>query len=147
MGDTYAILALRRKRAHLVGELRAAERATERQRDAIAKLDAVLRVFEPASNPALIPSIRPRSGKQLFFRKGEQARLCLAALHEAGKPITNREVVSYALEAKGLQVNSDARAVIDNQIRQTLIRMEAKGTVRKIVAAPDAWWELVEDSH
>jgi len=58
-GDTYAIIALRRKRAHLAGEIEAAQRALMKQRHALSMLDAVLNIFEPATNPELIPPIRP----------------------------------------------------------------------------------------
>ena len=76
MGDTYAILALRRKRAHLAGKIEAAECAIARDRAALAALDATIHLFEPETNPELIPAIRPtRHG--LFFRHGEQTRLCL----------------------------------------------------------------------
>jgi len=40
MGDTFAIYALHRKRAHLAGEIDAAQRAIMRQRDTLATLDA-----------------------------------------------------------------------------------------------------------
>jgi hypothetical protein len=40
MRDTYAILALRRKRAYLAGEIAKAERLIAKQRDTLAALDA-----------------------------------------------------------------------------------------------------------
>jgi hypothetical protein len=47
MPDTFAILALRRRRAHLAGEIEAAERRITPLRTALAHLDAVLRLFDP----------------------------------------------------------------------------------------------------
>jgi hypothetical protein len=76
MPDTFAILALRRKRAHIAGEREAAERRIVPLRATLAQLDAVIRLFEPAGNPEMIPSIRP-SRRNLFFRHGEQTRLCV----------------------------------------------------------------------
>ncbi len=95
MPDTFAILALHRKRAHLAGEIDAAQRAIMKQRDTLATLDAVIRLFEPASNPELIPAIRPVSRRSLYFRHGEQPRLCVSAMRDSGKPVTTRHVAEY----------------------------------------------------
>jgi hypothetical protein len=102
MGDSFAIHALRRKRARLAGEIQAAQAAISRQRDSLATLDAVIRMFEPTSNPEPIAPIRPVSQRQLYFRRGEQLRLCLSALRDAGKPVSARYVAEYAWDAKSL---------------------------------------------
>ena len=43
MRDTYAILALRRKRAYLAGEIAKAERVIAKQRETLASLDTTWR--------------------------------------------------------------------------------------------------------
>jgi hypothetical protein len=48
-----------------------------------APLDATIQLFAPATNRELIPAIRPIQ-RGLFFRQGEQMRLCLSTLREAG---------------------------------------------------------------
>jgi len=83
------------------------------------------------------------SRRCLYFRRGEQMRLCLAALREAGKPISCRAVAKHAMEAKGLSPELPAREVITEHIRSTLYRLERKGIVRKLVDWPETWWELV----
>jgi hypothetical protein len=142
MGDTFAIMALRRKRAHLAGEIEKAQRALARNRDTLATLDAVTRLFEPASNPDLIPSIRPCSARCLYFRRGEVARLSLAALREAGKPVSTRYITEHALAAKGLDVDPLIKVKITETVRQALGRLAAKGITRKVIQWPEAWWEL-----
>ncbi len=52
MRDTYAILALRRKRAYLAGEIAKAERLIAQQRDTLAALDATIQLCEPTTNPS-----------------------------------------------------------------------------------------------
>lgn len=142
MGDTYAITGLRRKRAHIAGEVEAAEQTLARKREELAIIDATIQLFAPDSHPDLIPSIRPtRHG--MFFRRGEQHRFCLAALREAGRPLTVRQITVYAMEAKGLPTGNDRIVILlTRQVRMALVRLERKGLVRKIVQAPDAWWEL-----
>jgi hypothetical protein len=82
MCDTYAILALRRKRAYLAGEIAQAERQLADKHTWVKNLDATIQLFQPTTNPDLIPAIRP-TRRGLFFRQGEQMRLCRDALREA----------------------------------------------------------------
>jgi hypothetical protein len=142
MGDTYAIMALHRKRAHLAGEIEAAERTIVGLRKTLATLDATIRLFEPTSNPELIPAIRP-TRRGLFFRHGEQMRLCVSALREAQGPLSARQVAVYAMQAKGLPLdNGPILASITVQLRVALHRLKAKGIVQEIISRPETWWEL-----
>jgi len=130
MRDTYAILALRRKRAYLAGEIAKTERLLADQRKVLATLDATIQLFEPTANPELMPAIRPHR-RGLFFRHGEQMRLCVAALQEAGGPVSARQVATQVVVAKGLPTdNAPILASITVQVRVALGRLEAKG----------GWW-------
>jgi len=141
--DTFLIMGLHRKRARLAGEIEAAERKIARARKALAQVDALIRLFE-GGNPELIPAIRPVS-RCLFFRHGEQMRLCMDALREAGRPLQARAIAEYAMLAKGLPVdNARVRENITDQVRIALTRLEKRrGRVRRIIRAPETWWELV----
>jgi hypothetical protein len=145
MGDTFAILALRRKRAHLAGEIDAAQRDIMRQRDVLTTLDAVIRLVEPASSPELIAAIRPVSRRSLYFRHGEQPRICVSALREAGQPVTTRQVAEYVMEAKGPELEPVVRVAFVEHVRSCLARLAGKGVVTKIVEWPEVWWELATD--
>ena len=142
MGHSYAIHALRRKRARLAGEILAAQKSVAKMRGTLATLDAAIRLFEPALNPTTIAPIRPSRPCCVYFRHGEQMALALSALREAGEPMTCEEVARYAIAAKGLNVDSHIRARIVENIRAALARLAAKGLTRKIVKWPDTWWEL-----
>lgn len=145
-GHIIVLAGLRDKRARLAGEIEAADRAIRKQREALATLDAVIRMFEPESDPELIASIRPVSRRCMFFRHGEFTRLCAAALREAGKPVKASYVATYALEAKGLgEADRRVRQRIVEQTRAALVRLAAKGLARKIMDWPDTWWELAID--
>ncbi|MGH7041891.1 MAG: hypothetical protein ACREFY_07145 [Acetobacteraceae bacterium] len=135
-------MGLRRKRARIAGEIEATERKLTPLREALAQVDAVLRLFAPASNPELIPAIRP-AARCLFFRHGEQMRLCVVALREAGGPARARQIAEYAMLAKGLPAdNAAVRTAITVQVRIALGRLEKRGKVRRILNAPETWWEL-----
>ncbi len=45
-------MGLRRKRARIAGEIEAAERKLIPKREALAQIDALLRLFDPGSNPS-----------------------------------------------------------------------------------------------
>jgi hypothetical protein len=71
-------------------------------------------------------------------------RLCLEALREAQGPLRARSVAEYAMMAKGLPVDdAEVRTVLIEHVRMALIRLERRGMVRKVVVAPEVWWELV----
>ena len=143
MPDTFAILALRRKRARVAGEIDQAERRIDPLRAALSHLDAVLRLFDAVRDPELIPAIRPTT-RGTFFRHGEQMRLCLDALREANGPMRARSVAEYAMLAKGLPTDdSRVREGIVDQVRIALTRLEKRGLLRRVVLAPEVWWELV----
>jgi hypothetical protein len=69
---------------------------------------------------------------------------CLEALREAKGPMRARSVAEYAMLAKGPPTDdSRVREGIVDQVRIALARLERRGLVRRVVAAPEVWWELV----
>jgi predicted RNase H-like nuclease (RuvC/YqgF family) len=140
-GHSYAMHALRRRRARLAGEIEKAERAIEPLRERLATIDAAIRIFEPDCNPEMIPAIRPLL-RGLFFGYRELSRLTLDALRVAGKPIALAGIVEYAIATKGLEVDARLRRHIGDCARANLMRMERRGAVRRILAEPETWWEL-----
>ena len=142
MGNTYAILALRRKRAHLAGEIEAAERQIAKQRVSLANLDAAILLFDGSGDPALIPSIRPKM-RGLYFRHAEQQRLCMDAVRTATAPMTARQVAEYAMRAKGMDSgDAELRGAIIVQVRVALHRLAAKGLIFRIGGESCVWWRL-----
>lgn len=144
MRYTYAISALRDKRARLAGEIAATERALAEKRAALTNLDATLRLFHPTADPEHITSIRPVT-RGIWFRLGERPRLCLEALRDAGRPLPAPEITTYVMRSKGWDVmDRMLRRQSTMFVHTALGRLEKQGTVRRIIEAPDVWWELVE---
>jgi len=140
--DTFLIMGLRRKRARMAGEIEAGERRLAPIRETLAQVDDLIRLFD-GSNPELIPAIRP-TPRCLFFRHGEQQRLCVDALREAQGPRRTRWVADYLTAAKGLpDDNAGVRAATLEQTRTALMRLERRGMVRRVMREPEVWWELV----
>jgi hypothetical protein len=143
MGDTFAISALRRKRARMAGEIIQAQEIVARRTKELLAIDAVIRLFTPDTDPDMIAPIRP-SSRGLFFQYRELGRLCLDALREAGKPMMLEQIAAYAMLAKGLPDDKHLRAQVINNVRQSLMRQVQKGRVQRILDQPDMWWELAE---
>jgi hypothetical protein len=140
MGTAILLFGLKNKRARMAGEIEAEERRQAKRREALETLDAVIRMFEPQSNPELIAPIRPYSVSNLYFKRGEQMRLCIAAMREANNPISCRQIVDFCLAAKALSgIDSKVRAQITEHVRAALVRLAERGLVRKIVERPETW--------
>ncbi|HEY1932505.1 MAG TPA: hypothetical protein VGG99_10870 [Acetobacteraceae bacterium] len=66
-------------------------------------------------------------------------------MREASKPLPTRLVTDYVMLAKGLPSgNAAVREKVTQQTRTALVRLEKRGTVRRIVCEPTAWQELVD---
>ena len=143
MGSYYAVILLREKRARLAGHMEKAERVLAANKRDLANLDAVIRLFEPETNPDLIPAIRPISRRGLFFKRGEQMRLACDMLREAGKPMRCRTVAEGVMLRKGLPVENEALVQsVSLRVRVALFRLEKRELTQRIVKAPETWWEL-----
>ncbi len=51
-------------------------------------------------------------------------------------------IVERAIAAKGFDVDKQLRRHISDTARATLLRLERKGVVRRVLVEPDTWWEL-----
>jgi hypothetical protein len=142
MRYTYALSALRDKRARLAGEIESIERQAAKLRQDVANIDATLRLFHPAADPTHITPIRPK-WRGVYFRNGERTRLCLEALRDAGRPLRQGGIAEYVMRAKGMdQADKPLRATIANNVGVSLARLAKNGTVRRVVVEPETWWEL-----
>ena len=82
MRYTFAISALRDRRARLAGAIEVYDLRAARARQDMATIDATLRLFHPDADPNHIIPIRPR-WRGIYFHNGERTRLCLEALRDA----------------------------------------------------------------
>jgi hypothetical protein len=142
MAESHVISALKTKRARLAGEIIQAQEIVARRTKELLAIDAVILLFSPDCDPDMIAPIRPTS-HGLFFRYRELGRLCLDAMRKAGRPVTLGWIADVAMAAKGLPDDNRLRKHVMDTARQALARMEHRGMVRKIIAEPEVWWELV----
>jgi hypothetical protein len=144
MRYTYALSALRDKRARLAGEIIATDRTLVRLRKNLRAIDATLRLFHPDADPDHVTPIRPYMLRGFYFRRAERPRLAMEALRDAGKPLSTPMITEYVMRAKGMDRDDKAlRDIIQEFMYSGLARLAARGVVRIIIEAPDVWWELV----
>ena len=143
MGDTFTIAGLRRKRAYMAGEIELAENKLAKCREQLAKLDAVILMFDPNADPDTIVPMRAYIKRRSPFRRGEVTRLLLRAMSKAGQPMRVSALVEHVLAAKGLTLDDDMLKKTTEVARFALRRLTAQGKVCKLIKWPETWYELV----
>lgn len=141
-GNRYALAALKDKRASLASEIVQCERKLRHCREAIAHVDATLRLLDPSIAPDEIPNKRLVPGRIRLFRQGELGRMIRDALRTAGgKPLSTAEIVDHLLKVGGH--GPEARKAMSGRVRGNLAYLERKGEVEKLGNRTSAAWKLV----
>jgi len=143
-GFRYAICSLRQRRAEIdrdIGQL--ALQMAHKQAD-LAKVDAVLQILAPASDPALIPPKRPVKYLNLF-RQGELGQILIGLLRAAGRPMTNIELATIVIERGGY--DPTLWTPIRRRTRANLEYLANQQRVKKLDAGRLARWTIALPSQ
>jgi len=140
-GDRYALSALTKRRAILAAEIIQLERQARARKDALAHVDATLKLLDPDYDAK---SIRPKRLVQRIrlFRQGELGRLIVGTLREADRPLSTADLVS-AILAKGGHGKA-ARPTMAPRVRGNLAYQERRGMVRKTGSGSGVRWQIAE---
>lgn len=138
-GFRYAVCSLRAKRAEIAGELERLRLETAQQRRDLAKVDDILRILAPASDPAQIP---PKKAIKYLnvFRPGELGRLIIGVLRAEQRPMTNLELADTILRRGGF--DRGLWTAIRRRTRANLAYLEDQGRVAKVGYGRSATWTL-----
>jgi len=98
MAEPHVVTALVDKRAELSGELGKLDERRTAIKAHIANLDAVLRLFRYAGDPA---KIKPRRKRNWIFRRGELQRIVIDIERAATKPLDKHEIAAEIMSRKG----------------------------------------------
>jgi hypothetical protein len=139
VGFQYAVGALNKKRAELAGQVADLALQLRHRRRDLAKVDDILRILDPGSNPDAIP---PKKAIRYLnvFRQGELGRLIIAILRDAQAPMTNLEIADLILARGGY--DRGLWTAIRRRCRANLAYLEAQGRVTKIGHGQNAGWEI-----
>src|SRR6185369_11976702 len=128
LSNKYAFAALRDKRAEIAGKIAALHKEIGKLQKDLAKLDGVIRLFDPSYRVGSIPAKGARQRSNLF-KQGELGRLILDCLRKASEPQPTAAIVAYVAEAIG---QPNARKVIAKTVATNLRYMGTRHrTVQK----------------
>jgi hypothetical protein len=96
LSNKYTFAVLRDKRAEIAGKVAALHKEIGRQQCDLAKLDGVIRLFDPDYRVGSIPAKGARQRSNLFTH-GELSRLTMDALRKAGEPLPTAAIVAMLL--------------------------------------------------
>ena len=138
--NTYAIPALKEKRAQIAGRVISLKKQIARHGKELASLDATIALFDPAYR---VGSIKPKNARKRakLFKMGELGRHILDALRRAdGRPLATAEVVAAVTAAIG---EAKAKApVLAHSVRSNLAYLERRKAVVKIGERQATKWSF-----
>jgi hypothetical protein len=137
--NTYAIPALKEKRAAIAGRVISLKKQIARHQKELASLDATISLFDSTYK---VGSIKPKNARKRanLFKMGELGRLIMDALRRAEGPLTTAEVVAAVTAAIG---ESKAKsAVLTHSVRSNLGYLARRGKVTKIGNLKKTAWRL-----
>ena len=114
--------ALVAKRAELAGELGQLDERRVAIKAHIANIDAVLRLFHYAGDPA---KIKPRRKRNWIFRRGELARLVHDIERESTKPLHRDDIALEVLNRKGWACEPDLLETVAEKVKDVRKRSAA----------------------
>ncbi len=138
--NTYAIPALRDKRARIAGRVILLKKQIIKHKHELASLDATITLFDPSYKVGSIKAIKPNRRSKLF-KMGALGRLIVDALRRAeGTPLETTQVVEAVTSAIGQGKASDA--VLRATVRSNLAYLVRRGSVVKIGKSIGTKWRL-----
>jgi hypothetical protein len=113
-----------------------------RLRGELIHIDAVLRLFDPDTDPADVQPYRRWLRKTEWFARGESAQRVYEALR-TGDPISPTLLADHAIKAKGLEdIGWKTRRDIVSKFSSILYTMTRRGQLVKIGHGEGVRWKL-----
>ena len=138
-GDRYALVALKRKRASISGEIVQLERQIRHRKEMLVHVDATLKLLDPSVEVDTIPNKKPPQRIKLF-RQGELGRMIIDALRRAGGEASLHDIVTALLAAGGH--GEEARKTVAPRVRGNLAYLVRQRKVTKHSVGLAARWHL-----
>lgn len=136
---TYALAALKDRRATIAGQIKKLEDAIAGRREQLMHLDATLQILEPGFDTDNAPVKRFR--RVHLFGQGELSRDVLDVLRRAGKPITTEQAIADFMALKDL--GPESRTAVAHRVRANLAyQVRHKQLVTKTGERRKARWAL-----
>ncbi len=124
MAEPHVVTALVAKRAELSGELTKLDERRAAIKAHLSHLDAVLRLFCYAGDPA---KIKPRRKRNWIFRRGELQRMVLDIERQATKPLHRDDIPAEVLGRKGWTRDPDLLESVSDKVKDVRKRAALGG--------------------
>jgi hypothetical protein len=133
-GYQFGVAALRKRRAEIAGDIGQLQVQVRHRRRDLKRVDDILRILAPSSDPTAIPAKKPLKHLNVF-RQGQLNALILGILAASKTPMTNIEV----LEALMAKIGSPpaSRQALRRRVNGNLAYLGKAGRVAK--AATGLW--------
>jgi hypothetical protein len=145
IGTQVAIKTLRQYHASLARELKRAEKNSDRIREAIAHVEAVIAMLDPDSSMAKLANARRRN-KVLTFKRGEPVKLTFQVLREANEALTVRQIADRMFRLAGRD-DADERSQyhLRHAVRNVLRTHRGKTVLASEGVWPERWTIIPPD--
>lgn len=140
--NTYAIPALRDKRARIAGQIDSLQKQILRLVEDLNSLDQTIAMFDPSYKVGSIRPVRPNRRVHLF-KMGQLGRIILSAMRTAKAPMRTAEVITAVCVAMG-ENNANAH-LIANTVSSNLNYLARRGKIEKIGERGMARWRLFKE--
>jgi predicted metal-dependent HD superfamily phosphohydrolase len=137
-----AVNALRNKRAEILGDLVVHQAAIDRLRAELIHIDAVLRLFDPDTNPEEIGGKRRFPRRTEYFGRGEVTRLIYDALRDNGTVSAAELAEAVATQKEIPETDRAIRREITDRFLNMLHHLRRRGHLEKIGHGPGVRWKL-----
>jgi SRSO17 transposase len=135
-----AVIALRKRREEIAGQVHDAEKRVTKLRTALANLDAAIAILTPDHADYVAP--RRHYSRQAYFKRDELSRLVREALRDAGKPLAAGEIAASVIATK--RFPDSAHLSITKMIVARLGVLAGRGDIAKTGKTRNARWAISE---
>lgn len=141
--NTYAIPALRDKRARIAGEIDSLQKRILRLIEDLNSLDQTIAMFDPSYTVGSIRPVRPNRRAHLF-KMGQLGRIILSAMRTAKAPMRTAEVITAVCVATG-EGKTNAH-LLKATISANLNYLARRGRIVKLGTRGATRWGLVSQT-
>jgi hypothetical protein len=141
-----AVNAIRNKRAAITGEIAMHEREIDRLRADLVHLDATMRLFDPGTNPGIIPALRRYPRRTEWFARGEITHRVYDALR-GYEIVSHRDLAKAAMAEKDIaETDKATRRHITARFNRVCYELSRRGRLEKLGDGDEARWKLAPEA-
>jgi hypothetical protein len=137
--NSFALPALKDKRARMAGRIMWLKKILARYQKALEALDTTIGLFEPSYHVGSIKPIYPRRRVQMF-KHGALGRHIMDALRNAARPLKPQEIVAAVVQA--MEQPKSMEDVLAGSVRSNLNYLARRGRIVKVGSGQEVRWTL-----